>query len=203
MPKDLYRSVTATINYYGSASSNTEPDMRQELINTLDGSLPEVAKGQPGLLRVMNRDSNNNLIPCACVDSATHEPDKDRFCAFCFGTGYYWTETSITYYRAPLDAEKNRALQDRLTEAGLINVPLVVFYIRYSDALTIDDRIVLVNLDDDGTVSDPLTRKAIYRLGDIWDYRADVGKLEYWKAVGFEEKVKYLNAPSYADLVNE
>jgi hypothetical protein len=63
-----------------------------------------------------------------------------------------------------------------------------------------DDRIVLVNLEEDGSVSSPLARRAIYRIGDLWDYRADNGKLEYWRAVTYEEKVKYLNTPNYTDL---
>ena len=203
MAKDLYRSVTAPVNYYGSSTAGTEADMRNELIYTLDGRLPEVAKGQPGLLRKMRRDSDDKLLPCSCVDSVTREPDKDRFCSFCFGTGFYWDETEISYYRTNLDGDKNRALQDRLTAAGLINVPLVVFYIRYSNTLTPDDRIVLINLEDDGSISSPLQRRAIFKIGDIWDYRADNGKLEYWKAVGYEEKTKYLNAPDYAELNNE
>lgn len=200
MAKNLYRTYTSSVNYYETSSFNTEPNMRNELIYTLDGRFPEEAKGQNGLLRIMKRDTNGKLIPCACVDLITREQDKDRWCPWCMGSGFYWDESSAIFYRVPLDTEKSRALQDRLSEAGLINVPLVIFYIRYSSGLTTDDRIILVNLDNDGSISSPLQRRAIYRIGDLWDYRADNGKLEYWKAVCFEEKVKYINAPDFADL---
>jgi len=83
---------------------------------------------------------------------------------------------------------------------GLLNVPLVVFYIRYSAAITEEDKVIQIDLDNDGSASSPTQRQAIYRVNSLWDYRSDNGKLEYWKAFAHEETVKYLNAPDFEDM---
>ena len=186
--------------YSSTAARSSEPNMREELINTLDGSSQEVAKGQPGILRIMNRDSNNNLVPCGCVDEITNEPDKDRFCPICFGMGYLWAEEHVVFYRILQDSNTDNSLKEKLREQGLINVPIIVFYIRYSALITKEDRVVRLELDDDGSASSPLKRLGIYRINGLWDYRADNGKLEYWKVFTHHEDVKYLNAPSRSDL---
>jgi len=178
----------------------SEPDMRQEFINTLDGSFPEEAKAQSGLIRAMRRDSDGALIPCGCVDNITNEPDKDRFCPICFGEGNMWDETEITLYRTLEDSDVDNATRHTLKEPGLINVPLVVFYIRYSTSITEDDKVIELVLGEDGTPEEPQQRRSVYRVNTAWDYRSDGGRLEYWKVFSYLEKVKYLNAPTYGDL---
>jgi len=200
MPEDLYEKTTGNLNYYGTSTTGSEPNMRNELINTLDGSFPEVAKKQTGLLRQMRLDSDGELIPCECVDEITHEPDKDRFCPVCFGEGYMWDEAQITFYRTLEDSDIDNILRDKLYKPGLINHPLVVFYVRYSDTIRKHDKIVELELDDDGSVSDPMTRRAIHKISVVWDYRSDNGKLEYYKVFAHDQDVKYLNAPSYEDV---
>ena len=200
MANDLWRTVTGTTNFYGSSTTGSEANMRNELIYTLDGRSPEIAKGQPGLLRKMRRDSDNKLIPCECVDSITREPDKDRFCPICFGDGNKWDETNITFYRVLTASEDSNTMRDTLEAVGLLNVPLVVFYIRYSAAITEEDKVIQIDLDNDGSASSPTQRQAIYRVNSLWDYRSDNGKLEYWKAFAHEETVKYLNAPDFEDM---
>ena len=88
----LYDKTTISIDYYSGTTTGSEANMRQEMINTLIGSDPEIAKGQTGLIRVMRRDTDGKLIPCECVDNITGEPDKDRFCSLCFSEGYRWDE---------------------------------------------------------------------------------------------------------------
>jgi hypothetical protein len=201
MTRNLWRTGIPSVNYYGSGiNTGTEPDMRQELTNTLDGSWPEVAKGQNGLLRIMRRDANSCLIPCGCVDSVTHEPDKDRWCPVCFGEGYMWDEEFCLYYRVLQGSDTGNATVDQLTGAGLLNIPIVVFYIRYSAEITKEDKVVILTLNEDGSIHSPYQRKAIYRIEARWDYRSDGGKLDYYKAFTHLESVKYLNAPDYGDL---
>lgn len=197
---DFYKKTTPSINYYKSGTTNTEPNMRQELEDTLDGFLPEVAKGQSGLLRKMRRDANGDPIPCDCVDPVTLEPDKDRFCPICFGESYLWDEEDIEFYKVLEGGDTSNVLRDDLTEAGLINIPLVVFYTRYSSDITKVDKLIELELELDGSKSDPLKRKGVYRIETAWAYRADLGKLEYWKIFTHLESVKYLNSPSYEDV---
>jgi len=197
---DLYKKVTPNINYYGTATFGTEPDMRQELANTFDGAFPEIAKSHPALLRRMRRDSNGKLTLCSCVNPVTREPDKDRFCPICYGEAYVWDEENIQIYKVAEDSDVDNSIRDNMKEVGLINAPLVVFYIRYNAAITTDDKIVILRLNEDGTKETPVRRQSLYRINMAWDYRSDKGKLEYWKAFTHEEHVKFINAPSYGDV---
>lgn len=197
---NLYPKRTPSDSYYsGSTNGGAEPDMRQAMINFLDGSWPEVAKKQTGLLRKMSRDSNDRLVPCDCVDDITHEPDKDNFCPVCFGVGNIWTEDYITFYKTLEDSDQDNALLNKHIEPGLINVPLVVFYVRYSANITKDDQIVELVLDSEGDVQSPVKRRNIYKIGIAWDYRSDNGRIEYWKLFTQVINVRYLNAPQYGE----
>jgi hypothetical protein len=148
----------------------------------------------------MRRDSSNKLIPCECVDRITKEPDKDTFCSLCFGEGWMWDETLITHYKVVRGIDASNALADEAKEPGLLNAPLVVFYIRYSEEITQEDKVVELVLDNEGNLEEPYQRKGLYRVETLWDYRSDRGRLEYWKLYTHLEKVKHLNAPTYGDL---
>jgi hypothetical protein len=194
MTFDPYRRTTSLVgNYYNDISSSSEINIRQELINMFDGAYPEIPKASIGLLRKMRRDTNGLLLLCPCVDIVTREPDKDRFCPYCFGEGYYWDEVEVQYYCVTVGRDVSNISRERLTSPGLINPPLVVFYIRYDVPITIQDKIIKVSLDLEGSPAVPRKRDSIYRVTKIWDYRLDNAKLEYWKIYTYEEYSKYLN----------
>jgi len=193
---DLYGSSTPSHSYYAGSSVGTEPNMRQELANTFDGTYPEIAKSQPGLLRRMRLDDDGAKVPCPCVDVITKEPDKDRFCPICYGEGFLWDEEDLDIYRVVEDSGTNNAL----LEPGLINISVVVFYIRYDSDITRHDKIVQLVLDTEGDPVEPYQRRDVYRVGKAWDFRCDAGKLEYWKVFTQREDVRYLNAPSYGEI---
>lgn len=197
---NFWKKSTPNTNFYSTVTSGTEPDIRQELINTFDGFFPEIAKAQDGLLRRMRRDSNGKLILCGCVDPITQEPDKDRFCSICYGEAFLWDEENIQFYRVLEDSDVDNSIRDKLNEPGLINAPVVVFYIKYNAEITKDDKLVELVLNQDGTKKEPIKRKRIFRISTVWDYRSDLGKLEYWKVFTNQEHVKYLNAPQYGDV---
>ena len=199
MANNFYRRTTGLGNFYSVGSSGTEPNIREELIRTLDGYYPEIAKGQTGMLRRLRRDDDNALIPCECVDLVTGEPDRDRFCPICFGEGYLFDEEFINFYVMYEGSDVLNAQKDIQTKPGLINQPFVVFYVRYSAEITKQDKIVEVELEPDGTVSEPMRRRHVFRISRVWAYRADNGKLEYYKVFGYLDNTKYLNAPSYGE----
>lgn len=200
MSRDFYATATPAINFYETATGGSEPDMRQELINMFDGKSPEIPKAQVGLLRRMRRDTNGKKILCSCVDSLTKEPDKDRFCPICYGEGFLWDETDLQYYAVLQEGNTSNSLKDKLTEPGLINIPIVVFYIRYDSRITKDDKVVRIALDLAGDPVSPRSRVGVYRVNTAWDYRSDNGKLEYWKVYTHFEDVRYLNPPSYGEV---
>jgi hypothetical protein len=196
MAIDPYTLGTTSIGYFSLSSGSTEPDLRSEFNSFLAGGWPEISKQQKGLLRTFRRDSNNKLIVCPCVDNLTHEPDKDIFCPICNGSGYYWDETYIYFYRTLEQGDPKNALKDQQESPGLISGKVVVFYVRYDAVITEADRIIEIELDTAGEPETPLKRKVIYRIGRHWEYRSDNGRIEYHKVFAFKENVKYLNAPS-------
>lgn len=169
----------------------TEPDMRQELENTLDGVYPEVAKKQRAVLRKMRRPLEDNV--CPCVDAVTKEPDKDHFCPICHGEGYLWDEEFMDIYKVVIKSDVGNALLDSLQSPGNIGPPLVTFYTRYSSNVTKEDRVVQLVLNDDGSPVQPYRRRAIYHIGLPIDFRSDNGKLEYWKLDCYLDERKFLN----------
>lgn len=181
-------------NFYNT-SRRTEPDMRQEFTNFLDGSFPEVAKKQVAILRKMRRDSDGNPIQCACVNSTTNEPDKDTWCPYCSNEGFYWDESFIEVYKIVLHSDVGNALNEDVVEPTLMNIPSSVFYLKATVRITDKDKIVELVLGANGTPVRPYRRRSIYRVGTLLDMRADEGKLEYWKATCFYEQHKYLNGP--------
>lgn len=201
MSDNFYRRASGSTDFYSSFTIDSEPNIRQELIDMFDGKNPQIPKAQIGVLRCMRRDSRHQIIQCPCVDSVTKEPDKDRFCPICYGEGAYWDEHELQYYA--LSAERrdlSLSIKDTLEPPGLINVPTVVFYIRYDSHIHIGDKIVRLETDLEGVPIEPICRRSIFKINTIWDYRADNGKLEYWKIYTHKENVKYLNVPEYDEV---
>jgi hypothetical protein len=175
--------------------------MRQELINLFDGKTPEIPKARVGLLRTMRRQPNGiDLIPCDCNDIITKEGSKDYFCPICLSEGFQWDEHFIQFYRIIVGRDVRHALGDSLADPGLINVPLEVFYIRYDTTISRGDKIAELVLDLEGNPVQPMQRWKMYRFTEVYDYRLDHAKMEYWKAFAYREFVKYLNVPTYEAL---
>ncbi len=166
--------------------------MRKELNNMFDGIFPEIAKKQPCVLRKFRRDDRGNRILCDCVDINTKEPDKDTFCPFCQGEGFYWDEVYMDTYKVQQSVS---GLAENNTAPGLMNNPLMVFYTRSRIDITKEDKLVELVLDEEGEQVIPLKRRQLYRIGSLVDYRSDNGRLEYWKMACFAEDRKFLNGP--------
>jgi hypothetical protein len=177
---------------FGSAG-RTEPDIRQEFNNFLDGTWQEISKKQPALLRKMRRDSEGNKIQCPCVDSLTGEPDKDVFCPFCHGEMWIWDEMWVDVYSVELGSDIGKAIREEVIKPGLMNVPLMVFYMRSSVPVTPDDKVVEMIRGEDGKPIKPYKRAKLYRISAQIDLRSDNGRLEYWKLDCYAEERKFLN----------
>jgi len=169
-------------NFYGH---QTEINLRDELNNTIDGFFPEISKSQTGLIRKIKRDVDGKMLECACRSNPFKEAEKDLYCPLCLGIGYYWEETFVDFYMWEPGYDTALALREMLSIPGDVASPLQIFYLKYSENLTKEDRMVTLVLDKEGFIKKPYTRKEIYRLGTVRDYRSDNGRLEFWKAVGW------------------
>jgi hypothetical protein len=183
-------------DFYSQNSFRTEVNLRQEMENFLDGAFPEISKKQKALLRKMRRDDNGDLIPCACVDATTGEPDKDTWCSYCASEGFYWDEQWLDVYKIVIRSDVGNAGREVLLAPTTQNIPVVLFFARYSAEITTNDMIVELKLNTNGTVYKPYTRSAIYRIGTLYDMRSDNGRLEFWKIATYAENRKFLNGPN-------
>ena len=157
---------------YPTESSGKELNLRTEMYRTLFGAVDEVAKGREGLLRRMRRDTNGDLVRCPCRDNVSDEPDKDYYCRYCLGMGYFWDEVKIVYYRN----------DDSFRKEG------DDFFLQYSVDITPEDYIVTVKLDDDGSPSTPVTRDKMFKILSADPFRADNGRIEFWRVRAIEER---------------
>lgn len=212
MSKDFYKKAR-----------RTEPDMRAEFNATMDGEFPEIAKKQSHIFRKMQRQATDPvvddttlerkfrgrtqiidwfvpeegfLIPCACVDLITKEPDVDHFCPICQGERYLWDEIFIDTYKVDLRSDVGRSTKQDLIQPGLTNIPLMIFYTRSSVNVTRADKVVELWTDSAGDIIRPFRRRTLFRVGSTIDFRSDNGKLEYWKLDCYAEQRKFLNGPS-------
>lgn len=193
MSRNLYGKKTSRNTLYGS-TTQSEPNLRVEMNNTIDGNFPEIAKGQTLVIRSMRRDSNNKLIKCPCVDILTGEPDKDTFCPICFSEGYLWDEVWAKGYTRIIRSSVDLAgSKEELIGPGTTNIHLASFFLKAEVDVTQEDKIVIISLNKDGSVVEPHKREKIYSIITLIDFRSDNGKLEYYKIDGHEEQYKFLN----------
>lgn len=188
--RDPYETRGSQLSLY---PLRTEIDLRQELIDMFDGLYPEISKAQTFLLRKMRRTTTDQLIPCYCVNSLTHEPDKDNFCPYCHGDGFLWDEIEVEGYKRNLVTGQTGSLSEAMIGPGTVNIQLYQFFLRYSDDLTMQDKLVELKLDTEGELVIPYKRKELWKIGNLVDLRADNGRLEFWSIVCFAEKRTFLN----------
>jgi hypothetical protein len=193
-----YSKRTSSISYYGSTSV-TEPNMRQELINTLDGQFPEIAKGAYGILRRVSRESDGSPIQCECVDPVSKEFDKTKFCPICFSTGFLFEEEYIKYYHTLAETSFASNRRQHILPPGISDATFDVFYVQYDKNITQEDRIIEILLDNAGGIVYPVTYLMSYRIDKAWSYRSDNAKLEYWKIFTHQEETKFIGKPTFGE----
>jgi hypothetical protein len=174
-------------------TSHSEISMRDEMINTLEGSFMEISKKLPILLRKMKRDINGNPIECACIDKVTDEQDRDVYCPIDQGDRYIWDEIWISGYRYFIDPNSTKATSEIELKQGAFNALKAVFYTRYPEVVTREDKIIEIILNAEGKPVLPYRRLRKWKINQATDYRLDHGRLEYWNLACVEEKYKFLN----------
>lgn len=150
-----------------------ELDLREEMKRLLYGAEDEIAKGKIGLLRRMRRDDNGELVRCSCRDKVTDEPDRDHYCRYCSGHGYFWDEYKMVYYRNDDAFMKS--------EGKVKDFEGVFFYIEWFADIDPTDVLVEIKLDKDGYPVQPLQRLKVYDILSSDAFCADYGRTEFWQ----------------------
>lgn len=159
--------------YRTSSGRGIEIDLRQEMHELLYGSAGEIAKGKVGLLRKMRTDSDGEPIRCPCRNKITDEPDRDSFCRFCHGHGYFWDETEIVYYK---NDDSFRKVEGKVQE-----YEGDMFFFEYDEVISPHDFIIEIVLDNDGQPVQPVQRLKVYDIMSADQFRADYGRVEFWQ----------------------
>lgn len=155
-----------------------EIDLRKEFDEIVLGENGRIPHKYEVLIRRM-RIQNNKLIECACVDNLTDEPDKENECRFCLGEGYVWDESFINCYSSLVGADGGKANRNKRIIPGELRSDYKVFYLRYDEIISYNDKIIELSLDLEGKVVIPYKREKIFRPETIQKYRADNGRIEY------------------------
>lgn len=169
---DPYKNIYST--------TRKEIDLRKEFDDILSGSTFEIEKGRIGLLRKMRRDSDGNLISCSCRDKITNEPDRDYFCKFCRGHGYYWDEHIITYFANDMTYGREGGQNKEYDK--------LYFYLKYNTNITDDDYLIILKADADGNIVVPHQRERFFKVFSADSFRSDFGRIEYWRIRANEER---------------
>lgn len=178
-------------DFYSCASGQTEIDLRTELNRTIYGNCPpEIAKGQPGLIRKFRRDDNDKRVLCSCVNPVTGESPRELICPVCLGEKYLWDEEEVEFYLTTVESDTQLADREMLRQPAVFNTPFFVIYIPSSFTLTQEDKIVRLVLDKSGTPVLPQRRRDVIRIASLQDMRLDNGRLEFWKASGYLDNLK-------------
>jgi|SRR6266404_9163938 len=188
-PNQVYPSSFSAVGY----SNSREISIRQEILNTFSGTSQEIGKAEQGIWRHFRVDSNGDRINCACVDNITQEQDRDYYCPVCLNDKYLWDESLIQFYRVQHTSDGGGL---KSVEAGLVNVVMCVFYILSNTNVLDTDKIVQINLDDEGNITKPIKRTNVWQLTEVANLRLDNGRVEFRKAFARIEDVRYLNTPT-------
>lgn len=163
---------------WGSRATGIELDLRKEIESIFSGASDEISKQQTFVLRTARRDSSGNIMPCACVSPLTLEPDTEKQCPFCLGEGFYFDESFIYGYKMA-NNKVNLSRQRVQIQSGMISAYDKIFFLRYNELITYDDKIIELKLDSDGKPLIPYKRKGIHRPETIIEYRSDNGRIEF------------------------
>ena len=98
-------------------------------------------------------------------------------------------------YEVEIRSSVGLSMKEERFGAGDTSVDISSYYTRYSSPITIDDKIITLVLDSEGSPIRPYRREKLLRIGTAVDYRCDRGRIEYWKLDTYKEIRKFLNGP--------
>ena len=130
------------------------------------------------LSRVEKTETSENTITAVydfTVDSEHSFVADGVLVHNCYGVGWFWDEYKIVYYKND-DVFR--------TSGGIPKQDASHFYIEYDEDIAPIDIIVEVEVDKEGEITYPIKRKGFYDIRVVEDFRADDGRLEYWRITG-------------------
>lgn len=156
-----------------------ELDLRKELDLIMFGENGGPRHGHLILIRHF-REVDNHRVSCTCLNTLTREASND--CIYCDGEGYLWDEYWTWTYSMYSDGPTSLPMRNKFLQPGKVRKEYKTFFLRFDTVIENWDKIVEVYLDLDGRPVVPYTRRYIYELNTLQEYRSDNGRLEYYVA---------------------
>ena len=160
---------------YINTTTGGELDLRDWMDQILFGTINGIKHGHPIILRKFRR-ANNKRVSCTCLDEAG---SPSPTCPYCDGEGFLWDESWVWSYTHLASSEGGKPNITQRQPYGTIRIDTRVFYFRYDTAIHPLDKLVMVQMDSDGTPVAPYVRTSIYKIGTIEEHRSDNGRIEF------------------------
>lgn len=160
-------------------SGAKELDLRKEFDELVYGANNNMPHNHLALIREVAIDVSGKKIKCACSSKLTDEPDQENQCKYCLGEGFIWNERFTRCYSTLSGSVGGKADKIEDYRPGNLATDYKIFYLRYDEKISYNDKIVELSLDLEGNLIIPYKREKIYRPESIQKYRADNGRVEY------------------------
>ena len=170
----------------------SEIDLRAEMNQTLFGSQMEIAKGQRVIFRRMRRIdpskhpiSTEDLVICDCKKNSLSKESKiESKCPMCDGEGFLFDDEFITAYKQP---KFNYSDIERAMPYGKNTIAITYFFTEEHKDYSRFDKIIEPLRDKNGLVHSPIRTEYSHDINMAQQYRADEGRLEYWRLSCYSE----------------
>lgn len=152
-------------------------DLRKELQAIFYGSAINPPEAHPVVVRFMKRDSASKTVRCKFSTSAyakqnIHSPT----CPVCLGEGSLWDEKFVWTYRTQTRSD---LMAQYAYESGDVLKEIYTYFFEYDVPITLDDTIIEVRVNSDGTIIEPVTEEKRFKPIHVQTVKADYGRVEF------------------------
>ena len=127
------------IRSFNRNHNDCELDLRKEFDEIVFGINGCRAHNHLILIREVRKDSNGNLIKCACVSDLSEEADAESSCRFCLGEKYIWDERFVRCYSSLVGADGGKGNRTKRPSPGEFRTDYKVFYLRFDEKISYMD----------------------------------------------------------------
>jgi hypothetical protein len=187
-PQDGFKTFHIPPFPFATTRKSTEIDLRAEMKIILEGNEYTPRRGHWILLRRMDKRQR-----CVCwnkkgKDDEKYSLDKGKYnepelrCPICNGEGWVYEDELHLVRRRLVSPEIGLAASETETEIGWMNINYIVFYFQYYVSPDKGDKVIEIELDNDGNPVRPYIMKEVYRIAVAEPFRDQVGRIEFWRA---------------------
>lgn len=172
---------------YAISSTVGEIDLRLEMKALLEGSDNSPRRGHWVILRRMDKrqrctcwKEKNKTGGDTTRDQGKYNEPKLR-CPICHGEGWVYVDELHLSRRRLVSPEIGLAAQEQLSDIGWFNINYICYYFMYYVNPSKGDKIIEIDLDDQGDPIRPFVQKEMYRVAVSEPFREEHGRIEFWR----------------------